>query len=166
MEHINFNLIEIFEMAEQIEINGAIFYKHAASNFPENSEIRNLLEDLAEQEDGHVTVFEDLKKRYIATTSIIDDSDDTALHYLSAIAVHHVFNNKTQKNEISSAETKNDIIKFAIEREKDAILFYIGIRDSLQNTEDAEAVDSLIKEEKKHLVLLTKKTDYFNQMFI
>ncbi|MCH7559530.1 MAG: rubrerythrin, partial [Planctomycetes bacterium] len=49
-----FNADEVFEMAEQIERNGAKFYRAAAKKFPELSQV---LSDLAVMEDEHEKTF-------------------------------------------------------------------------------------------------------------
>ncbi|MCK4816396.1 rubrerythrin, partial [bacterium] len=51
-----FNADEIFEIAEQIERNGAMFYRQMAENISDVL-IRNLLLDLATMEDEHEKVF-------------------------------------------------------------------------------------------------------------
>ena len=47
---IPFNADEVFEMAEQIERNGGMFYRAAADKFPA---VRELLLKLAKWEDDH-----------------------------------------------------------------------------------------------------------------
>ncbi len=49
-----FNADEVFEMAEQIERNGARFYRAAAKKIPEVSQV---FSDLAAMEDEHEKTF-------------------------------------------------------------------------------------------------------------
>ena len=53
---IEFNADEIFEIAEQIERNGAGFYRRAAEAV-EDSQKRRILLDLASREDEHEKTF-------------------------------------------------------------------------------------------------------------
>ncbi|MBL7153969.1 MAG: rubrerythrin, partial [Phycisphaerae bacterium] len=49
-----FNADEVFEMAEQIEVNGARFYRAAAKKFPA---LDQMLLELAAMEDEHQRTF-------------------------------------------------------------------------------------------------------------
>ena len=49
-----FNADEVFEMAEQIEVNGARFYRASADKFPA---LKELLLELAAMEDDHQKTF-------------------------------------------------------------------------------------------------------------
>ncbi|MCG2755850.1 MAG: hypothetical protein L6247_09860 [Desulfobacteraceae bacterium] len=88
----DFNADEIFEMAEQIERNGASFYRRSAESITEPSE-KKLLLDLAAMEDEHEKTFADLraglseKEKF---TTLFDPEGETAL-YLSALAETRVF---------------------------------------------------------------------------
>ena len=71
---INFNADEIFEMAEQIERNGAKFYRKAAESI--DSKSRDLLLGLAAMEDEHQKTFAamrgELSDALLGTESIQD----------------------------------------------------------------------------------------------
>ena len=58
---ITFNADEIFEMAEQIERNGAKFYREAAEK-SSDADIKKMLQDLAAMEDGHQLTFSQMRK--------------------------------------------------------------------------------------------------------
>ena len=86
-----FNADEVFEIAEQIERNGAKFYRRAAELAP-GEDARALLLGLAAMEDQHVSTFaamhEELRKEkpdWLATPFDID-ADDQAVLYLRAVA--------------------------------------------------------------------------------
>ena len=55
---IPFNADEVYEMAEEIERNGARFYRKAAEKFPAISE---LFQKLALMEDEHLATFASLR---------------------------------------------------------------------------------------------------------
>ena len=56
---ITFNADEIFTMAEEIERNGAKFYRKAAKG---NAEGKDMLEQLAKMEDQHLATFSSMHK--------------------------------------------------------------------------------------------------------
>ncbi|HRS71257.1 MAG TPA: ferritin family protein, partial [Anaerohalosphaeraceae bacterium] len=59
---ITFNADEIFEMAEEIERNGAAFYREAAAK-ASREDIKKMLLDLAAMEEGHEQTFAQMRKK-------------------------------------------------------------------------------------------------------
>ena len=85
-----FNADEIFEMAEQIERNGAKFYREAAGN-ASSDDIKRMLLDMAAMEDGHLKTFEQMRKDLAKQekASNVFDPDNQAALYLQAMADGH-----------------------------------------------------------------------------
>jgi len=156
---IEFNADEIFEMAEQIERNGALFYRKAAQNNAENPEGVKMLNVLANMEDDHERTFARLREKYSEkdwSDSISSPDNETAL-YLQAIADGHVFNikdNPVQK--LTGNESLEEILRTAIELEEDSIVFYLGMKDMVPEAFGKDSIDLIIKEEKGHIVILSK----------
>ena len=50
-----------------------------------------------------------------------------------------------------------EILKAAIEAEKDSIVFYLGMRESVPPNLGRERLDAIIKEEMGHIRLLSKE---------
>jgi len=50
-----------------------------------------------------------------------------------------------------------DFFRKAIELEKNAVVFYLGMKDVVANTDDPEKVERLVKEEMGHITLLSDK---------
>ena len=67
-----FNANDIFEIAKQIEINGAKFYREAANRVDEDAHKQFLL-GLAEMEDSHEQTFIDMQKELGSTETIKDN---------------------------------------------------------------------------------------------
>jgi len=57
---IDFNADEVFEIAEQIERNGAKFYRTVAENVTD-ADKRKILINLAEMEDEHEQTFKTMR---------------------------------------------------------------------------------------------------------
>jgi len=149
----DFNADEIFEMAEQIERNGALFYRKAAESIVDPAE-KKLLLDLAAMEDQHEKTFADLRaglseKEKAAT--VFDPEGEAAL-YLRALADARVFFEK--KIDPSSME---EILKEAILAEKDSIVFYLGMKEMVPLNAGRTKIDAIIKEEMGHIKLLSGK---------
>ena len=148
-----FNMDEIFKMAEQIERNGAAFYRDAAKEISD-SKHKELLLELAQMEDQHEEIFASLRTQLSENekTSTAFDPEGEAVLYLNALADTRVFFEKTI--DISSMET---ILKEALMAEKDSIVFYLGMKELIPEKSGKAKVDFIIKEEMAHIKLLGKK---------
>ncbi len=149
----DFNADEIFKMAEQIERNGASFYRKAAESITDPAE-KKLLLDLAVMEDDHEKTFADLRKGLSEkekTATAFDPEGEAAL-YLRALADTRVFFEK--KIDTTSME---EILKEAILAEKDSIVFYLGMKELVPDNLGKTKIDAIIKEEMAHIKLLSGK---------
>jgi rubrerythrin len=157
MAAVQFNADEVFSMAEQIERNGARFYRTAATNIPAS---RDLLQGLAAMEDEHLAVFEQMHKGLSAqdAESLVFDPDGEAQLYLSAMAGDHVFDTKKDPVALLKGnETLQDILRIAIGLEKDSVLFYVGMKELVSPKFGKDKIDRIINEEMKHIALLNRK---------
>ena len=150
---LDFNADEVFEMAEQIERNGADYYRKAAEAVT-NEEDRKFLVELAEMEDDHEVMFAGLRKSLGSheTEAVTFDPQDEAALYLKALADTRVFHEKTI--DLSSME---GILTGAIDAEKDSIAFYLGMKDMVGACRGKDRINAIIKEEMKHISLLSNR---------
>jgi len=156
---IEFNADEIFEMAEQMERNGAKFYRKAAES-QASVRSRQLLLDLAGMEDEHEKIFASMRADLTVqeTAPTIFDPDNQAALYLQAFADGHVFDVKVDPSErLTGQETMEDIIRIAIGLERDSIAFYLGIKASVPERLGRDKVEAIIKEEMSHVTLLSNQ---------
>ena len=154
-----FNADEIFEMAQQIERNGAAFYRLAAKQFPAQ---QRLLTIIAEQEDGHCATFSALRRQLASKDqeATAFDPGQEAEAYLRAMADHRVVDiSRRPKDILKGTESFADILGIAIGMEKDAIVFYVGMQDMVPPALGRDKLDLIIKEEKKHIVFLNRLFD-------
>ena len=149
----NFNADEIFEIAEQIERNGAIFYRTAAENITDEDK-KKLLIHLAEMEDDHEKTFKTLRDELSEnekTMTTFDPEDETA-DYLRLLADTRVFYEK--EVDVTSL---NEVFKTAITAEKNSIVFYLGMKNVVPSHQGKNWLDRIIKEEMDHIRLLSKE---------
>ena len=154
-----FNADEIFEMAEQIERNGAAFYRLAAQQFPAQ---QRLLTTIAEQEDAHWAIFSALRRQLTSKDreATVSDPDQEAEAYLRALADRRVVDIKHgPKSVLKGGESFTDILRIALGMEKDSIVFYLGMREMVPPALGQDKLDLIIKEEKKHIVFLSQLFD-------
>ncbi len=150
---IDFNADEVFEIAEQIERNGAKFYRTAAENITEEKN-KKLLLDLAQMEDEHEQTFKKLRSELSQDEKVVTtfDPDGEAEGYLRSLADTRVFYEK--QIDITSFK---EILKSAITAEKDSIVFYLGMKDVVPTHLGKDKLDGIIKEEMSHIRLLSKE---------
>jgi rubrerythrin len=161
---ISFNVDEIFEMAEQIEQNGAGFYREAARKTGDKT-TQKMFMNLASMEDGHLKIFQDMRKQLDASDKepTTFDPDDQAALYLQAMADSHgIEGKKDRQTKLTGSETIREILEIAVNAEKNSIVFYTALRD-IVSAAGRDMVDSIIAEELGHLaVLKTQLVSYLN----
>jgi rubrerythrin len=154
-----FDADEVFEMAEQIERNGARFYRTAAKKFPEVSQ---LLLELAAMEDKHEKTFASMRAELSGTEAepIVFDPDGQAQMYLQAMADEHIFNIKADPvNQLGNLDRPDEVLKMAMGLERDSIAFYAGLKESVSRRAGKDKVEAIIKEEMNHIAILSQKME-------
>jgi len=154
-----FNADEIFGIAEQVERNGATFYRRAAQETTDSGTREKLL-DLAAMEEEHQRIFAamraDLSPEEQEPT--IPDPWGEAALYLRGIADGHVFDVRTDPAEkLTGKETREDILRTAIGLEKDSIILYLGMREMVPERLGKGRIDAIIKEEMSHIATLSNQ---------
>ena len=150
---VTFNADEVFEMAEQIERNGAKFYRDAAESVAAYSN-KDLLLSLSKMEEEHEKTFQSMRNSLTSAekaSTVFDPTGEASL-YLRALADTRVFFEK----EIDVTSLKK-ILKSAIEAEKDSIVFYLGMKEAVPEKYGKGRLDEIIKEEMGHVRLLSRK---------
>ncbi len=153
---LKYNADEIFEMAEQIERNGARYYRKAAAG-SSDLRIKQLLVGLAAMEDRHEKVFAETRRHLagLARPPVFDPAGDAAA-YLRAMADGCVFDTDLDPSErLSGNESPEEIYRTAIELEKDSIVFYMGVMDMVEDEQGKARIDEIIKEEMRHVTTLS-----------
>jgi rubrerythrin len=156
---INFNADEILEIAQQIEQNGLSFYK-AAANAVTDPEAKQMLSDLAEWEAGHEKLFRDMRARLTEEQRqpmVFDPYDEMGL-YLKATASQVVFTSKMDPAEMIGANPSfRRILDIAIERERDAVVFYAGIKKFVPASLGKDKIEGILQEEVSHVAMITQR---------
>ncbi|MBN1257136.1 MAG: ferritin family protein [Planctomycetes bacterium] len=153
---IRFNADEILKIAEQIERNGAKYYRKAAEIVSDEQE-KNLLESLATMEDGHEKLFAQMRTELTKKESkpLNFDPDNEIALYLQAFADGYVFPvNKDPLEFLSVERSMAEIVTQAIGMEKDSVTFYVGIKEMVPEKLGAGKVQNIIREEMRHITML------------
>ena len=156
---IAFNADEIFEMAEEIERNGARFYREAAGKTLDRA-INKMLLELAAMEEGHEKTFMQMRKELTAAEKepTTYDPDNQVAQYLRTMADFHGTEGKASPTEkLTGQESMEEILKIALQAEKNSIAFYVGIKDLVPGKLAKDKVHSIIIEEMAHVSTLGAK---------
>ena len=155
---ITFTADEIFEMAEEIERNGAAFYREVAAISSDN-DTKQLLSDMAAAEDEHLKIFQHMRKSLGDQEDMaIIDSDRRSSMYLQTMADARGWEGRlSPTQELSGNEIASDIIEIALNSEKESVVFYFGLKDLVSTSAGKEKVEDIIIEELGHITALLKK---------
>lgn len=144
---------EILQMAQRMETKGARFYRKAAKLHVAG---RELLNRIAEQEDEHYAIFEKMRKT-LAPSEKSEGGDpygDVQPYLDGMVDELSIQMNKNPEDTLTGREPLADILRAAIHMEKEAILFYVGLRQGQIPPALRQRLDDIIHEEMKHIVWL------------
>ena len=152
-----FDACGIFEIAEQIERNGAKFYRKAAGMFDDDG-ISATMRKLAEWETEHERIFAAMRERLGGPDSTAaPPKGEQLVNDPKAMAGLAVFGiRRDPRDELTGTESRGDVLKRALEKEKESIAFYEGLKDFAADEAGKDKIDCIIKEEMRHIATLNK----------
>ncbi|MCI0499103.1 MAG: ferritin family protein [Planctomycetales bacterium] len=156
---ITFNADEIFEMAEEIERNGAAFYREAAGK-ASGASVKKMLLELAAMEDGHEQIFAQMRRDLSPAEKeqTAYDPDNQVAQYLRTMADFHGTEGKIGPTEkLTGKESMNEILMIALQAEKNSIAFYVGIKDLVTSKSGKGKIQTIIIEEMAHVASIGGK---------
>ena len=152
------NLDEVLAMAVQIEHNAAAFYREIGERYG-NGASKDILEDLARMEDSHEQAFRKMREEAggAGSSSGVNLSDEGGL-YLWAVSGggYRVEGSRGVVESLTGDETIQDILKLGLDLEKEAVLYYLGIRDIVSSQAAKDTISQVIEQEKQHIVVFAE----------
>jgi rubrerythrin len=146
---------DVFAMAVRIEENGHAFYAGAAE-MTEEPQAKELFEELARMEEGHVLAFKALRGLLPGSGSEpVWDPEGLAESYLQATADTHIFTQEAAQTRLAAVKTPSEALDMALQFEKDSIAFFIGMKEILPDVEGRGKIDALINQEMDHYRMIT-----------
>ena len=142
-----FTAHEILDLAIQIEENGEAVYREAAGQ-SENSDIREMLLWMAEEEVKHTRWFTELKEE-IETRSINPFMEEMSRKVFGGILGDKSFSHREVN--FADIERTEDLIKIFIEFEKDSVRFYEVLEPFIGDPVSLEGIKKIISEENCHI---------------
>lgn len=146
----DFTANDVFLMAEQMERNGAAFYRKAAASVQDQTS-RQMLLELAAMEDEHEKTFTGMRSLLTSQeqADTVFDPTGEAVFYLKALVETKVFFQK----EIDTSSLR-EILKEALLAEKDSIVFYLGMKEVVPQRFGKSRLDDIIREEMGHITMI------------
>jgi rubrerythrin len=163
---IEFNAFEVFEIAEKIERNGSRFYHRAAELF-DNPVAHEMFLELANWEAKHIEVFADMRRQLNEQSRELRTfkPENKVLPDAQAMASLAVFGIRQEpSDELTGKESIVDVLKKAIEKEKDSIVYYTGLKDFVPVQAGQDKIDDIIKEEMRHIRILDQSLQLRQQL--
>lgn len=150
---IVFNVDEVFAMAVDIERNGVEFYKKAAKAAAD-SDSQKMFMEFSAMEAEHAKAFAKMREGLAQEDKepmVYDPFEETVL-YLQVMAQAHGLEGKTGAGvEFAGNESTEEIIKEAVKAEEHSVAFYVGIKDIVFGKSGKEKVETIIREEMRHI---------------
>lgn len=157
-EDMQFNVVEVLRIAEELEHKAARFYLQAAQRFADR-ERRNVCYNLAAWRARHQRVWARIRREYSERTGEFGtfDPDNYVLSNPQVMAGLTCFATSPDSHDRPTGhETAEQIIRDAIRRAEGAAIFYEGLKGFAQNLESRRMIDSMIREENRHIDLLSR----------
>jgi len=143
---------EVFEFAIKIEENGEYFYRKVSEKF-DDTNIKSLFVDLANQELEHKKVFENMEAR-LGNIKISESYPGEFFNYMDEYLKEVIFP-ESVKSEIEKVDTLDRALNYAIEVELKSILYYKEIIELISEV-DKKLIKDIINEERKHFIRLSE----------
>ncbi len=145
---------QVWEVAKNMELEGEAYYKQLSEE-AHIKELRGVFSFLAEQEKEHYNLFNSLQDD--KTPSLADS--ENALK-IAKEAFKKIVYDFSEQDAIESAEKK---YQNAASVEKGAIEYYKSLLNKTENDDQKNALEKIIKEEKKHQVIMESLVDFIRR---
>ncbi|WP_252176720.1 ferritin family protein [Endozoicomonas sp. 4G] len=151
--NIVFNIDQILQMSERIEENNVRFYEQAAEKV-ETAENKAFLEKMASFEKEHESCFSSMRKELSTEEKeqTTFDPEDQSMQYCQS----HADLQKLLNYDVDFSDYE-EVLKAAIQHEKDAILFYVGMKDFVPARLGLDKIEDIIHEEMSHINILSRE---------
>jgi rubrerythrin len=155
---------EILTLAVSIERDSVDFYRKASRRY-DDEKLRKTFLLLANWEQRHKELFATMKKELTRSPDQCEtfdvfsfvSSNPQVLASMAAAATR-----SASQKEPSGKESKQDILDLALDRERIIIRFYTDLVGIVRDSAGKNTVDDVIKEEKRHVVILKRSLALLN----
>ena len=151
-----YSVNEVIELAVQIEKNGYAFYNEALKRKDLDKEARDFIEFLRDQELDHEKTFRSLRDELDLQDLELTQDWELIAAYLETIIAGRIFSAEDSAISLAaSASSLKEIVDYAIQFEKDTLLFFHAINDGMSFAKSKAALRKIINEEASHVLRLS-----------
>jgi rubrerythrin len=151
-----FNVFEVLQIAEQVEHKGAKFYLKTAELFDDAS-LRDIYYRLATWKAKHEKIWARMRRRFSEKTGEFGTFDPDN-YVLSNPQVMSGLTGSSTKldvpNRLTGRENRRQILKDAVRRANEVIIFYHGLKDFARDPASQQMLDRIIREEDRQIGFL------------
>ncbi len=151
-----FNVFEILQIAEQVERKGAKFYLKTAELF-DDANLRDIYYRLATWKAKHEKIWARMRRRFSEKTGEFGtfDPDNYVLSNPQVMSGLAGSSTKLEApNRLTGRENRRQILKDAIRRANEVIIFYHGLKDFARDPACQQMLDRIIREEDRQIGFL------------
>ncbi len=154
MENIEISLDEIARRFVEMERVAYAFFSEANKRVPSCSD---LFIKIAKEEEKHVVILEDFAVQFVKQHKA--NKNYVIPAYMKTILESKLLASGTEMKRFSFDDGCGaiDILEFACDREEDAILFYVGLKDVVEDNSLKIIIEDVIKEEMNHIAWLKEQ---------
>lgn len=145
------DVADVFKIAEKVERDGAAFYHRAALLF-EESDVKNTFIELADWELEHEKLFALMRKQLGQEGYKIKSQDSSEYRALAGLNVFAMQSDPAGR--LHAGLTREQIIKKAMRKERDTIIYYEGLKDFALGPIVKSKIHEIIKQEHRHIDIL------------
>ena len=154
-----FNVFEILQIAEQIEHKSATFYLKAAELFADG-DLRDVLYRLATWKAKQEKIWARMRQRFSEKTGEFGtfDPDNYVLsnpQVMSGLAGFGMSLDRADR--LTGREDKRQILKTAIRRSNETVIFYGGLKDFARDPASKDVIDRIIRQENRQAQFLLEE---------
>jgi rubrerythrin len=147
-----FSINEIIELAVQIEKKGYTFYNKALERENLSSNSVEFLKILRDDEIVHEQTFKRMRTELDQEEITLSGDWQEISNYLRTISNSHIFSKPDAAiNLATSAKNEKELIKNAIQFEKDTLLFFNSIYEKIEDRAVGKILKKIIEEEVLHV---------------
>jgi rubrerythrin len=150
---VQFNVVEVLRIAEELQHKAAKFYLRAAEQF-DDAERRTLYYNLAAWRARHQQTWARIRREYSERTGEFGtfDPDNYVLSNPQVMASLTCFASRPGAHDGPTGhETPEQIVRDAVSRARGAVIFYHGLKGFAQDPESRRMIDSMIGQEEHHI---------------
>lgn len=143
---------EFIEIAVEMEKMGCTFYEKMAAAFSRDTEISELFSVLAKDERIHEKMFRGLLSNLPGLANPRTKEDSIAFLKIMVLP-ESMLSEEDAQARLKQIQTPRDAVDRALRVEKDTFAYYEAMKDIFGKH---EALETIIEEEKRHIVKLTE----------